>query len=205
MSIKQIHQNNSDYPSILKKYLDENSPKVIACIGNLDILKKKTLAVFCSVKCPGNLILQTYDLAQHLRDDGVTVISGFHSPIERECLNILLRGKQSVIICPARSIEGMRIKKEFRKPIEDGRLLLLSHFTDKQNRISSQRALERNRFVAAITDSIFVSYAAKESKTEGFCREILKWQKPLYTFESDVNANLIALGAKPLNHLKLSE
>ena len=111
MSIKQIHQNNSDYPSILKKYLDENSPKVIACIGNLDILKKKTLAVFCSVKCPGNLILQTYDLAQHLRDDGVTVISGFHSPIERECLNILLRGKQSVIICPARSIEGMRIKK----------------------------------------------------------------------------------------------
>jgi len=31
--------------------------------------------------------------ARRMRDEGVTVISGFHSPIEKECLRILLRGK----------------------------------------------------------------------------------------------------------------
>ena len=57
---------------------------------------------------------------KELRVSDITVISGFHSPMERECLNILLRGKQSVIICPARSIEGMRIKSEYKKPLEEG-------------------------------------------------------------------------------------
>ena len=71
MIVKQIQQNNSDYPSILKKYLAKNTPKVITAIGNPDILKK-TLTIFCSVKCPGNLILQTYDLAQYLSDDSVS-------------------------------------------------------------------------------------------------------------------------------------
>jgi len=33
------------------------------------------------------------------------VISGFHTPAEKECLRILLRGAQPIIICPARSIE----------------------------------------------------------------------------------------------------
>lgn len=45
-----------------------------------------------------------------LRDAGVTVIGEFHSPMEKECLNILLRGSQPIIVCPARSLENMRIK-----------------------------------------------------------------------------------------------
>jgi len=49
------------------------------------------------------------------RDDGVTVISGFHTPVEKECLRILLRGSQPVIICPARSIEGMRIPPTWKQ------------------------------------------------------------------------------------------
>lgn len=51
-------------------------------LGDLNILNQQSLALFCSVKCPGNLILQTYDLAQRLRKSGVTVIGGFHSPME---------------------------------------------------------------------------------------------------------------------------
>jgi hypothetical protein len=78
--------------------------------------------------------------------------------MERECLNILLKGKQPVIICPARSLEGTRVKTEFRKPLEEGRLLILSPFSsEKQKRISSGSALERNCFVAALADSIFIS------------------------------------------------
>jgi len=97
-------------------------------LGNTNILKENKLALFCSRQCPGNLILKAYDLARSLRDAGTTVISGFHTPVEKECLRILLRGKQPIIICPARSIEGMRIPSEWRQPIEEYRLLLLSPF-----------------------------------------------------------------------------
>jgi len=67
-------------------------------------LRAKKQALFCSRKYPGNLILKAYDLARSLRDAGTTVISGFHTPVEKECLRILLRGAQPLIICPARSI-----------------------------------------------------------------------------------------------------
>ncbi len=168
-------------------------------MGNLDILRNKTLAVFCSVKCPGHLILQTYDLAQHWRESGVIVIGGFHSPMERECLTILLRGTQPVVVCPGRSIEGMRVRAEYEKPLEEGRLLLLSPFGEAQRRITAQTATVRNRFVAALADAIFVAHAEANSKTERFCRDVLAWRKPLYTLESAANVNLFAQGAKGLS------
>jgi len=194
----QIARADPAYPTALKRYLAEDAPEHVSALGNLAVLQQKPIALFCSVKCPGNLILQTYDLAQNLRQAGVTVIGGFHSPMERDCLTILLRGSQPIIVCPARSIETMRIPPEFRQPLADGRLLLLSPFAKTVRRGDERTALYRNRFVAALADRIFVAYADPQGKTAAFCRELLAWNKPLYTLPSPANAELIALGAKPL-------
>jgi predicted Rossmann fold nucleotide-binding protein DprA/Smf involved in DNA uptake len=192
-----INNSDSRYPLALKKYLSKTAPETIAAIGNIDILQNKTLAVFSSSKCPGKVILQTYDLMKNIREAGITVISGFHSPMENECMNILLKGKQPIIFCPARSIQEMRIKPEYKKPLEDGRLLIISPFTEKAKRISAENSLERNRFISAIGDSIFISYSAPNSKTEQLCKEILTWNKPVYTLQSESNINLIEMGVKP--------
>ena len=196
MKMAPVKLDKNDYACLasLSRYLGEHAPHTVTATGNLDILKSKSLAVFCSNKCPGNIILRTYDLMRQIRDREITVISGFHSAMERECLNILLRGNHPVIICPARSIERMRIKPGYRKPLEDGRLLILSPFTGEEKRISSERSLRRNFFVAALAASIFIPYALPKSKTEQFCNELLTWNKPMYTFHVESNANLIALG-----------
>ena len=196
MAIIQLKEDDARCPSMLWKYLGDGAPARITALGNLDLLQHKTLALLCSVKCPGNLILQTYDLARQWREAGMTVIGGFHSPMERECLNILLRGKQSIILCPARGIEGMRLRGEYKQPLADGRLLLFSPFDSKQRRITVENAMIRNRFVAALADAVFVAYAEPGGKTEQFCREIVSWGKRLYTFIDDANANLLELGAK---------
>ncbi len=198
LSTSWTQQGDPGFPSVLSSVLGKNAPPRIATLGNLDLLKHKPLALFCSVKCPGNLILQTYDLAQSLRQSGVTVIGGFHSPMEQECLTILLRGSQPIIVCPARSLHGMRIPADYKQPIETGRLLLLSPFDGKDRRVTEETALFRNRFVAALADAIFVAHAEPQSKTEQFCHEILKWRKPLYTLDAKANENLLAMGAKPL-------
>jgi len=200
-----ILSGNNDYPDIVKRYIKDYAPAAISAKGNLQILQQRKLAVFCSVKCPGSLILQTYDLMQVLRKAGVVVISGFHSPMERECLYILLRGTQPLIICPARSIEGMRLSAEYKKLLTEGRLLLISPFAEKHRRITTQNALIRNKFACAIADEIFIPYAAPGSKTEHFCREILAWGKPLLTLDSDYNAGLLALGAKSVKLDSLPE
>ena len=198
MDTISLKKNDPNYPSALKQHLGKDASNAITVIGNLDILRHNSTAFFCSTKCPGDLIVKTYDLAQILRDAGMTVISGFHSPMERECLTILLRGAQPVIICPARSINNMRINKEYKKPLKDGQLLFLSPFDENQQRISAKSSHYRNLFVAAMSAAVFVIHAGPASKTEAFCREILSWQKPVYTFSSDYNKNLIRMGARSI-------
>ena len=199
MDTISLKQSDPNYPSALKQHLGKDAPNAITAIGNLDILRHNSTAFFCSTKCPGDLIVKNYDIAQILRDAGMTVISGFHSPMERESLTILLRGAQPVIICPARSIYNMRINKEYKKPLKDGRLLFLSPFDENQRRISAKTSHYRNLFVAALSAAVLVVHAGPGSKTESFCKEILSWQKPIYTFDSDYNKNLIKMGARPVN------
>lgn len=193
------------YPSALRLFLGDRAPKTLTALGNLDILRRKKLALFCSVKCPGNLILQTYDLARALRDAGVTVIGGFHSPMEKECLALLLRGTQPVIVCPARGIERLRLPADWKAPLAEGRLLLLSPFGEKFRRVTTNLAQKRNEFVAALADAVCVAHAAPGSKMKQFCHDMLTLGKPLLTLEGDENAGLIACGARPVQPTCISE
>jgi predicted Rossmann fold nucleotide-binding protein DprA/Smf involved in DNA uptake len=203
MEIIELKKTGPQYPSGLRVYLRDHAPKTITALGDITILQSKLLAFFCSVKCPGHLILKAHDLAQKLKQVDVTIIGGFHSPVEQECLRILLQGPQPVIVCPARSLAGMRMRAEYKKPIEEGRLLLLSPFKESQRRNTVETALERNRFAAALADTIVVAHASPNSKMESFCHEVLKLGKPLYTFESEANRSLINIGVKPLSSANL--
>ena len=154
------------------------------------------LALCCSVQCPGHLILKTYDLARELRDAGVTVISGFHSPMEKECFSVLLRGRQSVVWCLAKRLTQRGIPGVFVRDLAEGRLLVLSPFDEKTRRATAATALLRNQFAAALADNVFVAHAAPGSKTEIFCKQVLDWGKPLLTFNDPATRNLQGLGAQ---------
>jgi len=139
--------------------------------------------LFCSVKCPGNLIVKTYDLARELRDAGVVLVGGFHSPMERECLDLLLRGLQPVIYCPAKGLSRLRLAADVRRIVKDGQLLVLSPFGEEVRRTTSAQAMLRNEFIAALADAVFIPYASPNGKIEALCREIIAWKKPLYTLD----------------------
>lgn len=162
------------------------------------LLSRPLVALVCSVQCPGSLILRAYDLARTLRDAGVTVIGGFHSPIEKECLALLLRGKQPIIICPARSIAGMRIPVLWRGPLDEGRLLLISPFGAAQRRATAETALVRNALMTGLCRMLLVIHAANGSKTEQLCRQAFLYGKPTFVLESEENNGAISLGAKPV-------
>jgi predicted Rossmann fold nucleotide-binding protein DprA/Smf involved in DNA uptake len=193
-----LPHTDTRYPSSLHAHLGQTAPTTLTARGNLDILSEQTyrplFALFCSIQCPPALILQTYELAYTLRDAGVTVISGFHSPMEKECLSILLKGIQPVILCPARSLAGISITAEKKVAVEQGRLLLLSAFSAEERRPTTNRAQERNTLVAALADIIFVAYAAPGGKTEKFCKTLLAWKKPVLTLDAPENAQLFSLG-----------
>uniref|UniRef100_UPI00321FF26E hypothetical protein n=1 Tax=Thermogutta sp. TaxID=1962930 RepID=UPI00321FF26E len=133
-----------------------------------------------------------------LRDSGVSVIGGFHTPMEKECLALLLRGIQPIVICPARGLERIRLAREVKEGVQAGRVLLVSMFGPGHRRARAELADQRNRLVAALAARVFVSHAAPGGKTEALCREIIGLGKPLFTIDAPENTNLLALGAKAL-------
>ena len=164
--------------------------------GNLSLLDEPLTALFCSNRCPGDLILKTYDLARAMRDAGVPVIGGFQTPMERECLRLLLRGSQPVVVCPARGIDNMRIPRDWRPALDDGRLLVLSPFPATVRRPTAELAAQRNNLVADLAQQVFVAHASPGSKTEAFARRLADTGKPLLTLDSPANENLMGMGAR---------
>jgi hypothetical protein len=83
MNVTRIPCDSCLYPAALWEN-KEDRPALVAA-GNLDLLGCRLLGLFCSIRCPGDAIVQTYDLVRAVRDAGIPVIGGFHSPMEKEC------------------------------------------------------------------------------------------------------------------------
>ena len=205
MQIEPITRTSPNYPEQLKTYLKTDAPETVWSRGNINLLTSdddlqngELWAIFCSNRCPGEIILKAHDLAQRFRRLGKSTIGGFHTPVEKECLRVLLRGTQPIIICPARSIENMRLKPEWKQGMSDNRLLILSCFPSKFRRSTVELARQRNMFVAAIADRIFFAHAAEGSRTFKFAKTVSEWRKPLFTFDTKTNSPLLQLGAQPI-------
>ncbi len=74
-----------DTPAALRRCADTG--------GHLGILDRRLIGFFCSVCCPGDVILKTYDLARMLRETDVTIVGGF--------LVASFRGMDSGALCVA--------------------------------------------------------------------------------------------------------
>jgi len=194
MIVNTIPQEQPEYPRALVQWLGNNAPAYLSYIGNIEILKQPLLGLFSSVKCPANLILKAHDLSQKLAEAGTPVISGFHSPVEKEMLSVLLQGAGSIAICLARGLEGMRVPSEHHKPLEDGRMVLVSLLGNIIRRPKVEFSYERNRLVAALAERILVLHAEPGGKLESLCLELMGWGKPIYTIKDTSNENLIHLG-----------
>jgi predicted Rossmann fold nucleotide-binding protein DprA/Smf involved in DNA uptake len=188
-----IQPGSPAYPAALAKIKDHDANLQIWAVGSIGLLRNLAVGFFCSSQCPGSIVLKTFDTIVRMRDDGQTLIGGFHSVMEWECLRILLRGRQPIIWVPARSIIGMNLKPELRPAFEEGRLLILSPFPPAQNRITTALAQRRNRFVAALADKIFVPHAAPASRTLEHCRELATEGKSILTIDDQLNNALLHL------------
>ena len=173
-----IKPGDACWPRLLAVRLGTSAPSQLSALGNLELLALPKTAPFCSARCPGDVILTAYDHAARWRDAGRCMIGGFHSPIEKECLRILLRGRQPIVICPARAMESMRIPIECRAAFDSGRILFLSQFVDLPVRVTKESAFPRNEMVAALADDVYVAHVSPGGQTEAVVKRLEQWEIP---------------------------
>jgi len=162
------------YPARLRERLGDAAPAQLTALGNLDLLGLPKTGLFCSARCPGHAILSTYDQAARWRDAGRCIIGGFHSPVEKECLRILLRGTSPVIVCPARGLPR-RLPPAWRAPLATGRMLVLSSFPAHETRVTAALAARRNEFVAALADEVWFAHITPGGQMDCLAQTVAHW------------------------------
>lgn len=149
-------------------------------LGQKEIMKHHKTAFLCSRKCPSDIVLKSLDWAKRKKDRGQCVISCFHSRIEKDVFDILLKGTQPLILMLARGMKK-RWDKEIRNALQQERLLILSPFDESVTRITQKTANKRNQIMADIADDVFLAYAHKNGNLDTLLKGIT--DKPVKTFE----------------------
>jgi len=134
--------------------------KIEQLFGNEELLKLEMTAFLCSRKVPASVVLNCYDWAIEQRENGNCVISGFHSQLEKDVFHYLLKGNQPIIIALARGLKE-KIEPELIKPLEEGRILIISPFDKTVKRVTEQTAEIRNKMMIELADNITVGFVKK--------------------------------------------
>ncbi len=139
------------------------------CHGNRELLNKRLHGILCSRACPGEKIIEAIDLAQRWRAENRAIVSGFHTPVEKECLRIFLRGPQHIVICPARGLDPFRLPTEWQQKFKRGELLIISPFDSSIRRPTKETAEIRTRLVLSLAQSKTIIHASPG----GFLRQLI--------------------------------
>ena len=153
-----------------------------------------SLALLCSTRAPAGVLLAVHDLAQQWRRGATVIISGFHSPVEREAFVVLLRGPGRLVWVPARAAPA-RLPPEVRAALAAGRLTIETPFDDRVRRATRATAAARNRYVCDRAAAVLIAYAHPGSATDALARELMTAGRPLQTLDHPANAPLLAAGA----------
>lgn len=138
-------------------------PVALHGYGALELIERPATAFLCSTQCPAAKVLAACDWARRQCDEGGTVISGFHTPVEKDVLTILASRGANIILVPGRDLPRS-LDASLRQPDDEGRLLVLSPFPyGKPSRPSKESCALRNRFVLSRAVDRFIPHVAPGS------------------------------------------
>jgi predicted Rossmann fold nucleotide-binding protein DprA/Smf involved in DNA uptake len=159
----------------------------------------KPIAFFCAQTCPGDVILKAQDWANSRGPNDAAVIGGFHTPVERNVLRILLRRNAPVDHVLARSLEGARLPAALRSAEKEGRAQIISPFAATVRQTTARSAEQRNRHILTLCESVLIAHASPGGKTEALAIDAIAAGLSVFTLPSPSNRNLSAMGALTLD------
>ena len=98
-------------------------------LGNPELLDRYLVAFFASRETPEDVAKRACQWAEMICQTDKVVISGFHSPVEKEVLRILLEHKHPVVLVLGRALYK-RIPKEYVEPLDEGSMLIINSRND---------------------------------------------------------------------------
>ncbi len=138
--------------------------------GNKDILTLSKTVFLCSQRCPAEVVLKSFDWAKKQREAGNCIICGNHSQMEKDVFEILLKGKQPLILFLARGMKS-RWELQIEKAVKDNRLLVISPFAKEIKRITRKTAEKRNEKMIDMSDKVAAGFITPNGQLDKLLEE----------------------------------
>jgi hypothetical protein len=121
-------------------------------LGNTSLLDRYLVAFFASRSSTAEIAERALRWAGNICQTDKVVISGFHSPLEKEVLRVLLEHKHPVIVALGRALYK-KVPLYLQSELDEGRLLFVS-FRD-YSRHSWESSEIRNWKAAGLADEVY--------------------------------------------------
>jgi hypothetical protein len=116
------------------------------CLGNLALLERALTPVLLSRRATAAERQRERTRVQTLAGDpGSAVVSGFHSPGEQECLDVLLAGRAGIVYLPVCATAALALADAWLPALEANRMVVASPFASPT--MDRATALARNDWV----------------------------------------------------------
>jgi predicted Rossmann fold nucleotide-binding protein DprA/Smf involved in DNA uptake len=142
-------------------------------VGNAILLDRRLTAFFASRQCSGAAIRAAMDWVVEQARSKSPTIGGFHSPLEKSVLEVLLAADVPVVIVIARSVQRARFPSAWRRALQCGTAAVVSMNSSKQ-RLTSESAARRNNWVASHATHIVLAHASTAGK---LVRQAGQWER----------------------------
>ena len=123
--------------------------------GNKNLLDRELVAFFASRKATPHDTQLALQWAESICQTDKVVISGFHSPLEKEVLNILLEHHHPVVVALGRALYK-KVPSHLQTAFDEGNLLFISFRTSTRHSWNS--AQQRNWGVADLANEIYFTH-----------------------------------------------
>ncbi|MBF0180350.1 MAG: DNA-protecting protein DprA [Magnetococcales bacterium] len=154
-SIWVISRADASYPRQLKAHLKEDSPAVLYGCGDIGLLGKGGLAVVGSRQVDDELVKYTASVARLAARFGKTLISGGARGIDQAAMFGALEAGGNVCGVLADSLERAALQREYRHPLLEGRLVLISPY-DPVAGFHVGSAMQRNKLIYSLAEAALV-------------------------------------------------
>ena len=146
---------DAPYPHRLKERLKENAPAVLYGCGDAPILETGGLAVIGSRNATPELLAYTERIGQLAANAQQTVVSGGARGIDQASMRGALGAGGTVVGMLADSLERAALNREYRSPLMEGQLVLVSSY-DPMAGFNVGNAMQRNKLIYALADAALV-------------------------------------------------
>src|ERR1035438_5882376 len=193
-----------EYPESLRRSLGENAPVLLLCMGNLDLLKRKSVGFCGSREASEKGISTARNSAVLLASDGINIVSGFAAGVDMNAHHGALSTGGTTTVVLAEGVLRFRVKKEIRDVWDESRTLVVSEFGPNLP-WSVSHAMQRNNTICGLSRSMILIEARTTGGSIQAGRDCLKLGLPLFAavYEGSPesatgNEELLQRGAKRL-------